>query len=142
VNLAAPESAALAVAAGADGVHLAGKPAPGAARRVRQIFRAAGRSAIISLPCHSLDDIHAARKEQVDLILFSPIFEKVAPPESAPQGLQALRRACAAAEGIPVLALGGVTSSNAQHCVTAGAAGVAGIRLFALDDWRRLLPAS
>ena len=142
VNVSSAESAALAVAAGADGVHLAGKPVPGAARRVRQIFRAAGRDAIISVPCHGLDDIQMARKEQVDLILFSPIFEKLQAPQAAPQGLEALQRACAEAEGIPVFALGGVTSSNARDCLTAGAAGVAGIRLFALDDWRRLLPAN
>ncbi len=73
-------------------------------------------------------------------MLFSPVFEKLAAPKAAPQGLEALRRACAAAEGIPVFALGGVTSTNAQDCLTAGAAGVAGIRLFAADDWRRLLP--
>ena len=123
VNVSAAESAALAVAAGADGVHLAGKPTPGAALRVRQIFRAAGVNAIISVPCHTLDDIHVARKEQVDLMLFSPVFEKLAVPQAAPQGLEALRRACAAAEGIPVFALGGVTSTNAQDCLTAGAAG-------------------
>jgi thiamine-phosphate pyrophosphorylase len=150
VNVSAEESAALAVAAGADGVHLAGKPTPGAALRARQLFRAAGRTAgrsagldaIISVPCHTLDDIDVARKEQVDLMLFSPVFEKLAGPQAVPQGLEALRRACAAAEGIPVLALGGVTSINAQDCLTAGAAGVAGIRLFAADDWRQLLPAS
>ncbi len=142
VNVSAAESAALAVSAGADGVHLAGKPAPGAALRARQLFRAVGRDAIVSVPCHGLDDIHVARKEQVDLILFSPVFEKLRNPQAAPQGLQALRRASAAAEGIPVFALGGVTSSNAQDCLAAGAAGVAGIRLFAADDWRRLLPAS
>jgi thiamine-phosphate pyrophosphorylase len=155
VNVSAIESAALAVSAGADGVHLAGKPAPGAALRARQLFRAAGRAAgrtagrtanrtadfdaIVSVPCHDLDDIHVARKEQVDLILFSPVFEKL---QAVPHGLEALHRACAAAEGIPVFALGGVTSSNAQDCLAAGAAGVAGIRLFADDDWRRLLPAS
>jgi thiamine-phosphate pyrophosphorylase len=142
VNISTAESAALAVAAGADGVHLAGKPAPGAPVIARQIFRAAGRDAIISVPCHGLDDIHLARKEQVDLVLFSPVFEKLASPEAAPQGLDALQQACAAAEGIPVFALGGVTSFNAQDCVTAGAAGIAGIRLFARDDWRRLLPAN
>ena len=142
VNVASAESAALALASGADGVHLAGKPAAGAARTVRQIFRATRRDAIISVPCHSLDDIHVARKEQVDLILFSPVFEKLTGPEAPPQGLEALREACAAAEGIPVFALGGVTSFNAQDCLAAGAAGVAGIRLFALDDWRRLLPAN
>ena len=176
VNVSAAESAALALAAGADGVHLAGKPTPGAALRVRQLFRAANLDAIISVPCHGLDDIHVARKEQVDLMLFSPVFEKPAGPQAAlagpavsfhpatelssrpersavegpavslphaaPQGLEALRRACAAAEGIPVLALGGVTSINARDCLAAGAAGVAGIRLFAADDWRRLLPAN
>jgi thiamine-phosphate pyrophosphorylase len=142
VNVSAPESAALAVAAGADGVHIAGKPTPGVARSVRQILRAAGRDPIISVPCHGLNDIHAARKEQVDLMLFSPVFEKHAGPEAAPQGLEALRQACAAAEGIPVFALGGVTSINAHDCLTAGATGVAGIRLFAADDWLRLLPAN
>jgi thiamine-phosphate pyrophosphorylase len=153
VNVSGAESAALAAAAGADGVHLAGKPTPGAALRARQLFRAAARTAgrtadldaLISVPCHTLGDIHVARKEQVDLMLFSPVFEKLAgeklaAPKAEPQGLEALRQACAAAEGIPVLALGGVTSINAQDCRTAGAAGVAGIRLFATDDWRLLPP--
>jgi thiamine-phosphate pyrophosphorylase len=140
VNVSGAESAALAASAGADGVHLAGKPTPGAALRARQLFRAAGINAIISVPCHTLDDIHVARKEQVDLMLFSPVFEKLAAPKAEPQGLEALRQACAAAEGVPLLALGGVTSINAQDCLTAGAAGVAGIRLFTTDDWRLLPP--
>jgi thiamine-phosphate pyrophosphorylase len=139
VNVPAAELAALAVSAAADGVHLAGKPARGAALHARQLFRAAGRNPIVSVPCHTLDDIHVARKEQVDQILFSPVFEKLS---SAPQGLEALRRACVEAEGIPVFALGGVTARNAQDCLDAGATGVAGIRLFATDDWHRLLPAS
>jgi thiamine-phosphate pyrophosphorylase len=143
VNVSTPGSAALALAAGADGVHLAGKPAPGAARGVRQAFRSSGRDAIISMPCHSLKDIDIAREEQVDLVLFSPVFEKLSerpgdPQVSQPQGLEALRRACAAAHGIPVFALGGVTGANAPDCLAAGAAGVAGIRLFAGDDWRQL----
>ncbi len=139
VNVSVAESAALAVAAGADGVHLAGKPAPGAALRVRQIFHRARLDAIISVPCHDLKDIQVALKEQVDLVLFSPVFEKLAVPQAAPQGLEVLGCACTAAEGIPVLALGGVTSSNAQDCLAVGAAGVAGIRLFASGDWRHLL---
>jgi thiamine-phosphate pyrophosphorylase len=143
VNVSTPGSAALALAAGADGVHLAGKPAPGAARGVRQTFRSSGRDAIISMPCHSLEDIDTARKEEVDLVLFSPVFEKLSgrfgnPEVSPPQGLEALRRACAGAHGIPVFALGGVTGANAPDCLAAGAAGVAGIRLFAGDDWRQL----
>jgi thiamine-phosphate pyrophosphorylase len=143
VNVSTPQSAALAMAAGADGVHLAGKPRPGLVDRVRQTFRSitpiVGTS-IISVPCHSLEDIDVAVQEQVDLMLFSPVFEKV-PADKLPgqaQGLEGLRLACVAARGIPVFALGGVTADNAADCVAVGAAGIAGIRLFAGEDWRRL----
>jgi thiamine-phosphate pyrophosphorylase len=141
VNIPAPELAAVALAAGADGVHLAGKPRPGATANVRQTFRE--REVIISVPCHTLQDIDVALKEQVDLILFSPVFEKLSGETSSLvspllQGLDGLRRACAAAPGTAVFALGGVTATNAPACITEGAAGVAGIRLFAGDDWRRL----
>ena len=105
---------------------------------MRQAFRSSGRDAIISVPCHGLEDIDVARKEQVDLMLFSPVFEKLSGRGTRAQGLEALRRACAAAQGIPVFALGGVTPANAPACVAAGAAGVAGIRLFAT---RRLAAA-
>jgi thiamine-phosphate pyrophosphorylase len=129
LNVPAPEWAALAGAAGADGVHLAGRPRPDAAAAVRQSFP----EAIISLPCHSLDDVAMAVVQRVDLILFSPVFEKLS---NQTQGLEGLRQACAAAQGIPVFALGGVTAANAVECVAAGATGIAAIRLFAGDDWR------
>jgi thiamine-phosphate pyrophosphorylase len=122
VNVSTPQSATLALAAGAGGVHLAGKPRAGAASRVRQAFR----DAIISVPCHNLEDIYVASQEQVDLMLFSPVFEKEA---ASAQGLDALGQACVAAQGISVFALGGVTAASAQACVAVGAAG---------DEWRRL----
>ena len=131
LNVPGPEWAALAQTAGADGVHLAGPPQPRAAATVRQSFP----EAIISLPCHSLNDVAMAVVQRVDLILFSPVFEKLS---HQTQGLEGLRQACAASQSIPVLALGGVTAANAAECVAAGATGIAAIRLFAGDDWRRL----
>jgi thiamine-phosphate pyrophosphorylase len=78
--------------------------------------------------------------------VFAPVFEKPG-AGSSPRtdsnseargtgiGLEALRRACAASiGGMPVLALGGVTPENAASCLRAGAAGVAGIRLFQHGD--------
>jgi thiamine-phosphate pyrophosphorylase len=131
LNVPAPEWAALARTAGADGVHLAGRPRPGVAATVRQSFP----EAIISLPCHSLNDVAMAIVQRVDLILFSPVFEKLS---HQTKGLEGLRHACAAAQGIPVFALGGATAANAAECVAAGATGIAAIRLFAGDDWRCL----
>jgi thiamine-phosphate pyrophosphorylase len=131
LNVPAPEWAALARTAGADGVHLAGPPRPGAAATVRQSFP----EALISVPCHSLDDVAMAVLQRVNLILFSPVFEKLSHPI---EGLEGLRHACAAAHGVPVFALGGVTVANAAECISAGAIGIAAIRLFEGDDWRRL----
>jgi thiamine monophosphate synthase len=72
-----------------------------------------------------------------DFAVLAPIFEK-AGDRSKPLGVEALRAAAerprAAAQAMPVLALGGVTLQNAAECIRAGAAGVAGIRVFQTGD--------
>jgi thiamine-phosphate pyrophosphorylase len=69
-----------------------------------------------------------AESEAVDFVVFAPVFGKHSAPGTQPTGLDALRDACQAK--IPVFALGGVTAENARSCLNAGAAGIAGIRLF------------
>jgi len=66
------------------------------------------------------------------MVLFGPVFEKRVEGELVVRGLELmmLQAACVIAGKLPVLALGGVTAENAAACVQAGAAGVAGIRLF------------
>ena len=64
--------------------------------------------------------------------VLAPIFEKVATGATG-IGLDVLREACAASR-LPVLALGGVNLANARACLDAGAAGIAGIRLFQTCD--------
>ena len=130
----------VALAAGADGVHLpAGDISPIDARR---IFAAAGiNAAIIGVSCHSVDEVRRALAEGADVAVFGPVFEK---DGAAGVGLKRLGEACAASPGLPVLpvlALGGVTPENAGECVRAGAAGVAGIRLFQNGDLERTLTA-
>jgi thiamine-phosphate pyrophosphorylase len=122
-----------ALAANAAGLHLTAAHNQPTFAEIRELFAAASRSPILSISCHTLAEVARARHEQVDLILFGPVFGKtVAGAEVTPAaGLEALHAACQAADGIPVLALGGVTEANTAACLAAGAAGIAGIRLFA-----------
>jgi thiamine-phosphate pyrophosphorylase len=123
----------IAMATAAQGVHLTAAPDELTPAQVRSLYAAANRPApIITISCHTLEDVHRARVNRADAILFAPIFEKIiaAQTVTSGQGLNRLRAACLAASPIPVYALGGVTFENASACLEAGAAGIAGIRLF------------
>jgi thiamine-phosphate pyrophosphorylase len=126
----------VAVASGADGVHLTALEGELTVAQVREVFRAAGAGRpVISVSCHMVEEVRRAVADGVDLILFGPVFEKRVEGEMVGEGvgLDLLQEACEAADGasgVPVLALGGVTWPRAELCIEAGASGVAGIRLF------------
>jgi thiamine-phosphate pyrophosphorylase len=128
----------VAIATAADGVHLTAAPAELAAAQIRQLYAfAALRPPVISISCHSLSEVERGRQSDVDAILFGPVFEKSSGEKSSGGqriadgvGLEQLHAACAAAGPIPLYALGGVDRKTAPACLAAGAAGVAGIRLF------------
>jgi thiamine-phosphate pyrophosphorylase len=122
----------VALAVRADGVHLRSDDV--APDEVRSVLNAsvhlpvATDRFLIASSCHTYDDVIRAESNGTDFVFFAPVFGKNSAPAMQPAGLSALREACLAE--IPVLALGGVTMENAGSCLNAGAAGVAGIRLF------------
>jgi thiamine-phosphate pyrophosphorylase len=118
----------VALAIGADGVHLPSHDLSPA--EVRGIWEyAAGKARpVISVSCHSLDEVQNAAQAGVDFAVFAPVFEKKDAPGVPATGLERLRAACRVP--VPVLALGGVTAANAHACLEVGAAGIAGIRMF------------
>jgi thiamine-phosphate pyrophosphorylase len=123
----------IAVATGAHGVHLTAAPDELTPAQVRALYASANLSApIITVSCHTLEEVERAHTSKVDAILFAPVFEKIVAGQiiTPGQGLDRLRVACIAAAPIPVYALGGVTLQNARSCLDAGAVGIAGIRLF------------
>lgn len=123
----------VAIAAAADGVHLTSHAGELTPEQVRRLFAHAGLPApVVSISCHTLDDVARARQNRGDYILFGPVFEKRSGGELiAPgSGLEVLAAACKQADGVPVLALGGITLENARTCLDSGAAGIAGIRFF------------
>ncbi len=115
----------VALAAGADGVHIRSNDVCPA--DMRRIWSAAGANSkpIIAVSCHTEPEVLAAQLVGADFVVFGPVFEKSG---KSGIGLSELRAACK--HGIPVLALGGVNFENSRSCLEAGAAGVAGIRLF------------
>jgi thiamine-phosphate pyrophosphorylase len=83
------------------------------------------RLPLIGVSCHSPAEVAEAADNQASFAVFAPVFAKKG---VSPAGLNLLREACRI--NIPVLALGGITLSNAHSCLEAGAAGIAAIRLF------------
>ena len=123
----------VAIAVRAHGVHLTARPDELTPDQVRELFTHAGLPApLVSVSCHTPEDIARARHNAADFILFGPVFEKRVDGERVSDGvgLEALAMACAIAQQVPVLALGGITRENSAVCFAAGAAGVAGIRTF------------
>jgi thiamine-phosphate pyrophosphorylase len=85
---------------------------------------------LVGVSCHSLDAAVSAASYGADYLIFGPVFPT--PSKSiygSPQGLDALAAVCHSVS-IPVLAIGGITLDNAASCLSAGAAGIAAIRLF------------
>lgn len=125
----------VAIAAGADGVHLRSDDiSPGDVRKIWGRNAAAGMRSQpwIGVSCHTLSEVAQARSAGANFAVFAPVFEKRETPGTPPSGLGALAKACL--EKIPVIALGGITLENASSCREAGAAGIAGIRLFQQGD--------
>lgn len=124
----------VALAVGADGVHLRSDDIPtGDARAIAREFTARNPKPeppnfLIGVSCHTLDQVRRAESDGADFAVFGPVFEKKDAPQTLATGLEILREACRGK--LPVFALGGVTADNAGACFDAGAAGVAAIRLF------------
>lgn len=130
----------VAVACGAHGVHLPANDL--AASEVRAIFARAGKSEpVIGVSTHSAAEVASAEAHGASFTVFGPVFEKSGSTNL--EGLEQLRRIChrteAAQPPMPVWALGGITLENAHQCAAAGAAGIAGIRLFQQNDVAKIV---
>lgn len=113
----------IALAAGADGVHVGDDDLPVAA--VRAI---AHEGFLIG---RSVDDVAGARAAQAagaDYLGVGPVYETPSKLDAGPvTGIEGVRRVCAAVD-VPVVAIGGVGVGNAGQIAEAGAAGIAVIR--------------
>lgn len=112
----------VALACGAAGVHL-----PSNSLSPRAIRAITPPGFLISVSCHTLDEVRRAEAEGSDLVVFGPVFPT--PGKGPPVGTAMLRQAAESVR-IPLLALGGINAANSDECLTAGAAGIAAISYF------------
>ena len=110
----------VALAAGADGVHLGQNDLPIADAR-----RLVGNRMIIGISAESVADAIRAEAEGADYIGASPVFTTPTKTDTAPplglDGLRAIRRAVQ----LPLVAIGGINADNAAQVLRAGADGLA-----------------
>jgi thiamine-phosphate pyrophosphorylase len=122
----------LALAVGADGVHLGQDDGDLAAARARL-----GDDRVLGASCYqSLEHARRAVDAGASYIAFGSFFPSPTKPQAAPAGLPLL--SAARGLGVPVAAIGGITRDNAAGLIGAGADMVAVITdLYAADDPER-----
>lgn len=116
----------VAIAAGADGVHL--RASAMRASRVRAIVPP---HFLIGRSVHSAIEAREAEADgAADFLIFGTVFPSAGKPADHPvAGVAALASVCAAVR-LPVLAIGGLRPDRAAEAAAAGAAGVAAIGMF------------
>jgi thiamine-phosphate pyrophosphorylase len=115
------DRADIALATRADGVHLGQDDLPPDAAR-----RLLGNHAIIGYSTHNLEQAQRALSLPIDYLAIGPIFATSSKTATEPVvGLEGLRSVARLAEGLPVVAIGGITLENARAVIDAGATSVA-----------------
>ncbi|HEX2268491.1 MAG TPA: thiamine phosphate synthase [Pyrinomonadaceae bacterium] len=111
----------IALALNARGVHLGQDDLPPEAAR-----KLLGNEAIIGYSTHNLDQAIAAANLPVDYVAIGPIFETGTKSNPDPVvGLDGLRAVRAAIGDKSLVAIGGITATNAREVIEAGANSVA-----------------
>ncbi len=118
----------VALAAGADAVHLGQRDLPIAdARAIARRARPA-RPLIIGVSTHNDAELGAALAAGADYVGFGPVFSTSTKENPDPaQGLAGLARAAERASDVPVVAIGGIGPEHAEDIAAAGASAACAI---------------
>jgi thiamine-phosphate pyrophosphorylase len=113
----------LALAAGADGVHLGQSDMP-----LEEARELVGEDTLIGLSTHSPAQLEAGIAAGADQLSVGPVWETPTKPGRPAAGLGYVRRAAARRPPVPWFAIGGIDSGNVGRVVDAGATRVVVVR--------------
>jgi thiamine-phosphate pyrophosphorylase len=122
----------IALAAGADGVHLTQNSIP-----IDAVKKVVKHKLIIGASTHSLKEATAAEKAGADFITLGPVYRTPSKMKyGRPIGLDTVKKVSGKIK-IPVFAIGGIKSNRIENARKAGAYGIAMIsEVFGADDIR------
>jgi thiamine-phosphate pyrophosphorylase len=121
MKLIVNDRADIALALGADGVHLGQDDMPPEAARALL-----GEGAIIGFSTHNVAQAAEAARLPVDYVAIGPVFPTSSKSNPDPVvGLEGVARAREAVGHTPLVAIGGITRENARAVLEAGADAVA-----------------
>jgi thiamine-phosphate pyrophosphorylase len=126
-HLAINDRLDVALAIGAEGVHLAGQSMP-----VDAAVRLANGRLLVGRSVHSLAEASSAAAGGADYVTFGHVFPTTSHPGLPPHGLTELREIVEAVD-VPVLAIGGISVDNLDKVLETGCAGVAVISAILSD---------
>lgn len=110
----------IALAVGAEGVHLGQSDLP-----IRAARALAGNRLFIGVSAQTVDDALMAHAGGADYLGIGPVFPTGSKPDAGEAiGLERLRAICAASP-IPVIGIGGIGLHNIEETMKTGVAGVA-----------------
>ena len=131
------DRADVALAAGADGVHLGQDDLP-----LRSVRAMAPPGFIIGVSVGTVPQAVEAEREGADYIALSPLFDTGSKPDAgAGHGLDRLRE-IRQATALPLVAIGGIDAMNICQVIGAGADGVAVVSAVVSQDDVRLAALS
>lgn len=110
----------IALAVGADGVHLGQKSMPPHAVR-----RVAAHDLMIGVSAHSVDEAVRAEKEGAEFITLGPVYETPSKMKYGPPVGINLLGEVKTKVSIPVIAIGGITVTKVHELLQTGADGIA-----------------
>lgn len=113
----------LALAAGADGVHVGQDDLT-----VADVRRVVGPEMVIGLSTHSPDQLAAGLASDADYLSVGPVWETPTKQGRPAAGIDYVRHAAATAGGKPWFAIGGIDSSSIGDVAAAGATRVVVVR--------------